>query len=105
MLATKNSYIKSAYHQLQIISQDTEKRLEYEAREKAVRDYNQSMFEAEQRGIEQGIKQGVEQGKDYVNALNTILINTNRIDDLKRAATDKAFQAQLINELLPKDLL
>lgn len=28
--------------------------MEYEAREKAVRDHNQMMFEAEQRGKEQG---------------------------------------------------
>ena len=34
MLAEKNSYISHAYQQLQVISQDKEKRLEYEAREK-----------------------------------------------------------------------
>ena len=34
MLATKNPYIQSAYKQLQLISQDKTKRLEYEAREK-----------------------------------------------------------------------
>lgn len=33
----------------QAISQDRQKRMEYEAREKAVRDYNQAIFEAEQR--------------------------------------------------------
>ena len=56
MLAKQNPYIESAYKKLQIISQDKEKRLEYEAREKAIRDYNQSMYEAEQRGIETGRK-------------------------------------------------
>ena len=54
MLATRNPYIKSAYEQLQIISQDKTKRLEYEAREKAVQDYNQLMYEAEERGKEIG---------------------------------------------------
>ena len=54
MLATKNPYIKSAYDHLQVISQDKKKRLEYELREKAIRDHNQMMYEAEQRGIEQG---------------------------------------------------
>ena len=49
MLATKNPYIKSAYEQLQVISQDKQKRLDYEAREKAIRDHNQMMYEAEQR--------------------------------------------------------
>ena len=50
MLATKNPYIESAYEQLQVISQDKEKRLEYEAREKAMRDHNQLIFEAKQEG-------------------------------------------------------
>lgn len=50
MLASKDPYIEKAYEKLQIISQDREKRMEYEAREKAVRDYNQTMLEAEQRG-------------------------------------------------------
>lgn len=48
--AIKNPYIQSAYEQLQIISQDKTKRLEYESREKALRDYNQLMYEAEERG-------------------------------------------------------
>ena len=62
MLAKQNPYIESAYKKLQIISQDKEKRLEYEAREKAIRDYNQSMYEAEQRGIEAGIEIGEQRG-------------------------------------------
>ena len=62
MLAAKNPYIGSAYQQLQIISQDKQKRLEYEAREKALRDYNQLMAEAEQRGLKQGLEKGLEKG-------------------------------------------
>ena len=58
MLADKNPYIESAYQKLQIISQDKEKRLEYEAREKAIRDYNEGLLEAEERGQEQGKKLG-----------------------------------------------
>ena len=47
MLANKNQYINSAYEQLQIISQDDKKRMEYEAREKAIKDYNYLMNSAE----------------------------------------------------------
>ena len=54
MIAEKDPYIKSAYNQLQLISQDDQKRLEYEAREKAIHDYNQGIYEAEQRGRLQG---------------------------------------------------
>ncbi len=50
MLAEKNPYISRAYQQLQIISQDKEKRLEYEAREKAIFDHNQLILEAKERG-------------------------------------------------------
>jgi len=55
MVASKDKYIASAYQKLQVISQDKQKRLEYEAREKAIRDYNQSMFEAKESGREEGI--------------------------------------------------
>ncbi len=57
MVAARNPYIQSAYEQLQIISQDKQKRLEYEAREKAIRDYNQSIYEAHRRGQQEGIRQ------------------------------------------------
>lgn len=46
MLAQKDPYIESAYEHLQVISQDREKRLEYEARQKAIRDYNQKIGRA-----------------------------------------------------------
>ena len=64
MLAEKNPYIKSAYQHLQVISQDKQKRLEYEAREKAVRDYNQGMLEAEQRGKKEGLQEGRQEGRE-----------------------------------------
>ena len=62
MIAKKDPYIKSAYDQLQRISQDEQKRLEYEAREKAILDYNQGMFEAEQRGEKRGEQRGEQRG-------------------------------------------
>lgn len=62
MLASRNKYIKSAYEQLQVISQSTEKRLEYEAREKAIRDHNQMMYEARSEGLKQGLEEGIRQG-------------------------------------------
>ena len=62
MLAEKDPYIGSAYQQLQIISQDKQKRLEYEAREKAIRDHNQLLFEAEQRGLQLGKQEGKQEG-------------------------------------------
>ncbi len=51
MLAEKNAYIGNAYEQLQVISPDRQKRLEYESTEKAILDYNQGMFESEQQDL------------------------------------------------------
>lgn len=59
MIAAKNPYIQSAYEHLQLISQDEEKRLEYEAREKAIRDYNQGMYEAKKEGIKEGKRESL----------------------------------------------
>lgn len=50
MLAKRDPYISSAYQRLQIISQDKQKRAEYEAREKAIRDHNQMMLESREAG-------------------------------------------------------
>lgn len=60
MLAEKKPQLESAYKQLQLISQNDEKRLEYEAREKAIRDYNQMMYEARTAGLEQGRKESIQ---------------------------------------------
>lgn len=54
MLAERVQYIKSAYQRLQIISQDPEKRAEYEALEKGLRDYAQMMKEAWEAGVIEG---------------------------------------------------
>lgn len=63
MLAKKDPYINSAYQQLQIISQDKQKRAEYEAREKAIRDHNQMMMESREAGIAEGFAKGEEKGR------------------------------------------
>ena len=86
VLAEKNTYIGSAYQHLQVISQNKQKRMEYEAREKAVRDYNQGILEAEQRG------------EARINKLNSLLIKDKRYNDLERSANDSSFQKQLMSE-------
>ncbi len=59
MLADRNEYLEAAYSHLQVISQDENKRMEYEARQKAIRDYNEGMLESHERGLKQGWKEGV----------------------------------------------
>jgi hypothetical protein len=47
-----------------------------------------------------GKEEGLEQGRGQINALNQILLDLVRFDDLKRATTDKEFQEKLIKELV-----
>ena len=54
-MAKQNEYIEEAVNTLFELSADEKKRLEYEAREKAIRDYNTQMKSAEQRGVEHGM--------------------------------------------------
>ena len=63
MLSGKNASIDKAYERLQVISLDRQKRMEYEAREKAVRDYNEMMMESRESGLELGLAQGLERGR------------------------------------------
>ena len=81
MLAAKNPYIGSAYEHLQVISQDREKRLEYEAREKAIRDYNQGILEAEQRGREEGKAEGRAEGAAEARILGIQILITDNIEE------------------------
>ena len=63
MLSRENASISRAYEKLQVISQDRQKRMEYEAREKAVRDYNQMMKESRESGLELGLERGRTEGR------------------------------------------
>ena len=99
---------------LQVISQDKQLRMEYEAREKAVRDHNQMLLEADRRGEERGLKKGREEGRKEgreegmeigenraslrFNELILLLSRDNRFADLTRSANDPAFQKQLMEE-------
>jgi len=60
--AKTDPYITKAYEKLVHLSADEEKRLEYEAREKAIRDYNWQMKSNWRSGHEEGIKEGIKEG-------------------------------------------
>ena len=60
-MAEKDEYIGEAYEVLKNMSEDEVKLLEYEARQKAIRDYNSYMHSAERKGRNEGIKLGKEE--------------------------------------------
>ena len=75
------------------LSADEKKRLEYETRQRAIRDYNIGMLTAERRGIEAGRKIGMEEGREKgrtegvnrINQLNIELSKLGRTEDILKA--------------------
>ena len=61
-MAKTDEYISEAYSELMKLSADEKKRLEYEAREKAVRDYNTLMDSARSEGLKMGLQEGIQKG-------------------------------------------
>lgn len=49
------------------------------------------------------LEEGRVQGANLLNQFYSILIDADRMDDLKRAAKDNAYREPLMKELLPKD--
>ena len=85
-MAEKDEYIDEAYELLKKMSADDRKRLEYEAREKAVRDYNTQM------------KSSLERGEERLNSLNRQLLKMNRMNDLVKAVSNKENRQKLYLE-------
>lgn len=98
MIAQKNPYIESAYQKLQNISLNKEKRLEYEAREKAIRDYNQMMLESEARGETRGEARGEVRGEEKMLSLIEKLIEDERFNDIPKIKEDKSYRQKLYSE-------
>ena len=97
-MAEEDTYINEAYEVLQKLSADERKRLEYEARQKAILDYNSQMSTSREEGIQIGEKRGVKRGENRLNELNEYLVKDGRIDDLKKAIVDEIYREKLYEE-------
>ena len=89
-MAGEDNYINEAYEVLQKLSADERKRLEYEARQKAIRDYDSQMSNSREEGIRIG--------EDRLNHLYEKLMKDHRSDDLMKAISDKAYREKLYKE-------
>jgi predicted transposase/invertase (TIGR01784 family) len=99
MLAKRNSYIQSAYAQLQIISQDEEKRMEYDARQKAIWDYNQSVLEAREEGIQLGAYGIISTSLDFGCTNEQILATLQKKLGITESQADKYLEQYYDNNL------
>lgn len=61
-MAGTSEYIEEAYRELERMSADERARLEYEARQKAIRDHDAIMSSAWETGMEKGLQEGMEKG-------------------------------------------
>ena len=89
-MAGEDNYINEAYEDLQKLSADERKRLEYEARQKAIRDYDSQMSSSREEGIRIG--------EDRLNHLYEKLMRDHRSDDLVKAISDKVYREKLYQE-------
>lgn len=87
-MSKTDPYIEEAYSELEKLSADERKRLEYEAREKAVRDYNSLMGTQLRLGLEQGIKEGIQQG-----------MNAKLLEQIRKKLSRGKSCAQIAEEL------
>ena len=98
-MAEKDEYIREACGELKKLSLDEQKRIEYEQREKAIRDYNSQMHSAERRGIEIG----EERGKKLGEKLGEKLGKQNAIKEIVTKKLKKGFSVEEIAEFLELD--
>ena len=89
-MAEEDTYINEAYEVLQKLSADEQKRLEYEARQKAIMDYNSQMSSS--------FNQGEKHGEARYKALCDYLLKDGRIEDLKKAVSDEIYTEKLYKE-------
>ena len=93
-MAGEDNYINEAYKVLQKLSADERKRLEYEARQKAILDYNSQMSSSR----EEGIQIGEEKERRRLNSLYKRLLSEGRTKDLEKAIADEAYREKLYKE-------
>ena len=62
-MARVDEYLDEAYEALKRLSADDEKRLEYEARAKVLRDHINMLEGIKEEGVEEGRKEGLEEGR------------------------------------------
>ena len=99
-MAEKDEYIRETYEDLKKLSLDEQKRLEYEVRQKAIRDHNSQMKSAERRGEKRGIEIGERRGEKRGIEIGT----QSTLKRLVRANAESGKSLEEIAEFLELDL-
>ena len=83
-----------------------DRQLELEREDAREEGFEEGLEEGREQGREEGREQGLEQGReegrreerDIVNQLITLLLSDGRTEDLKKSASDREYQIQLLKE-------
>lgn len=93
-MAKTDEYIEEAYKELEKLSADEQAKLEYEAREKAIRDHNSQMSSALRRGIQQGrMELIIEMLKKGIEPEEIMHLTGAGAEEVKRAAETAGVKA------------
>ncbi len=123
-MAKTDEYIEEAYKELEKMSADERAKLEYEARERAIRDYNSQMKSALKRGeqkgierglqkgverglrkgIERGLRQGVERGLQQGKAMGIRLGERSKLREQTKKKLEKGLSVEEIADMLEEDI-
>ena len=103
-MAKTDEYIEEAYDELKKLSMDEQKRLEYEARQKAIRDYNSQMKSAREYGLKKGMEEGIEQGIEQGIKQGKAQGERSVLQKLIRKKKEKGMSLAMIAELLEMTL-
>ena len=95
-MAKTDEYIDEAYRELQKLSSDELAKLEYEARQKAIRDYNSQMSSALKLGMEKGMEKGMQRGIS--------IGEENKLRELIRKKLAKSQTVEEIADILEEDV-
>lgn len=93
-MAEKDEYIGEAYELLKNLNADEKKRIEYEYRKKALKDYNTQILSYEQRGREEGRKEGEARLAKLIELLNA----NGRSDEIIKVVSDVSYREKLLEE-------
>ena len=103
-MAKTDEYIEEAYDELKKLSMDEQKRLEYEARQKAIRDCNSQMKSAREYGLKKGMEEGIEQGIEQGIKQGKAQGERSVLQKLIRKKKEKGMSLAMIAELLEMTL-
>lgn len=110
-LAKENPYLEEACEDLLEMSQDEEKRREYEARERAIRDYEhfkhaaeraaeRALREGHEKGMRQGIQEGRQQGIQQGTRQTLIDLYRKQILTIEQASEECGMTVEEFQKLL-----